>query len=146
MLSETDLVPDRQTLIDVLNAYGHSADGECGEAKALWNDIENVFVKYDCIVVTTLTDCLSRRGHLNEAYDVIADFEANTERLYHCMWLALMSGCRKFGDPLLGHKVYHDMTNRFYPNHHCIQHAKLLLTQLKQNELNAVNEQILISS
>ena len=47
----------------------------------------------------------------SEAYDVIAEFEAQTQQssphcaaheYYHAMWLALLSGCRKFERRLLG--------------------------------------------
>ena len=129
--TETDLFADRQTFIDILSAYGHcDGDDNVEEAKAIWNDIENLFAKYDCIVISTFVDCLSRKNHLNEAYDVIIDFETKTEQKYHAMWLALLSGCRKFKKQMLGEKVYKEMSNRFNKKDHCMMHANILLNHL----------------
>ena len=130
LLEEKELAPDRQTFIDVLNAYGHCHDSDIGEAQQLWNEIGNLFVKYDCIVVTTLVDCLSRRGCLNDAYDVIMEFETETEDSYYAMWLAVLSGCRKFEHRLLGQKIYDEMTQRFDAKDNCMTHANVLLSHL----------------
>ena len=130
LLMEEELVPDRQTFIDVLNAYGHCHDSDIGEAQRLWDGIGNLFVKYDCIVVTTVVDCLSRRGSLNDAYDIIMEFETETEDSYYAMWLAVLSGCRKFEHRLLGQKIYDEMTGRFDAKDHCMTHANVLLSHL----------------
>ena len=130
LLEERELAPDRQTFIDVLNAYGHCHDSDIGEAQRLWNEIGNLFVKFDCIVVTTLVDCLSRRGCLNDAYDVIMQFENETEDTYYAMWLAVLSGCRKFENRLLGQKIYDEMEQRFDAKDHCMTHANVLLSHL----------------
>merc|ERR1712228_490561 len=126
--TETNLFPDRQTFIDLLSSFGHcDGDENVNEAKTVWTEIENLFVKYDCIVISTFVDCLARKNHLNEAYDVIIDFETKTEEIYHAMWLALLSGCRKFKKQMLGEKVYKEMSRRFKKNDHCMIHANTLL-------------------
>eukprot|EP01084_Bolivina_argentea_P107378 191983_1 len=132
MMKHTNLYPDRQTYIDILNTYGH-CDGEenINEAMKLWNEINNIFAKYDCIVVTTIVDCLARKNYLNHAYGIIMDFETQTEEVYYAMWLAILSGCRKFQNKLIAQKIYNDMTNRFKPNDHCMTHANLLLSHIK---------------
>eukprot|EP01083_Nonionella_stella_P133185 404886_1 len=130
MMQETNLCPDRQTYIDMLNTHGHCGESDVKEAKQLWNEIEDVFIKYDCIVITTLVDCLSRKNCLNHAYDIVIDFELKTQQLYHAMWLALLSGCRKFQNGMLAKKIYNEMANRFASKDHCMTHATILLSQL----------------
>ena len=94
-------------------------------------NIDNIFAKYDCIVVTTLVHCLSRKNHLYHAYDIVIDYESKTEDVYYAMWLAVLSGCRKYENKLLAERIYKDMRNRFNAKDNCMTHATVLLSHLR---------------
>eukprot|EP01083_Nonionella_stella_P003951 11357_1 len=114
---EFNLIPDRKTYIALLNAYGHC--GHVNAAKHIWkHDIKCMDVKYDAFVVSSLTDCLSRKGCLQEAKQLIGkyeDYHQDRDSNYHneSMWISLLNGCRIHGNRVLAKDVYEEYIKRF---------------------------------
>ncbi len=105
MKIETNIEPNYKTYSILLNGCSHC--GDINQAKYVWNNIDNEKIKYSEDVCTAFIDCLSRKGLLNEAYDILKELEnniiienANNMKL---PWMALLSGCKKHNNK--------DMTN-----------------------------------
>ena len=107
-------IADRNTFIHLMNAFNHCGDKE--NAMSIWqNEISDAKVKYDSYLVTTLIDCLSRRGDLNGAYELIQEYEENKLREHandKYMWMSLLNGCKKHGDNKLAALVYNQLKNK----------------------------------
>ena len=95
------LSTNRHTFVTLLNALGHS--GRVSEAMAIWNDdIGDEDVQYDLYVVTSLVDGLARSGLLNEARNLILQFERTRGGTKDdAMWMCLLNGCVQHSDVML---------------------------------------------
>ncbi|CAF1285026.1 unnamed protein product [Rotaria sp. Silwood1] len=94
------------TYVSVLNACSHS--GLIDEARSIFKNIQLKTVK----IYTTMIDCLSRGSFLNEAQQLINEFEC-----YHppspIMYMALLSGIRNVKNSVLSQKIYDHMKKIF---------------------------------
>lgn len=113
MKNEIGVDVDSKTYILLLNALSHS--GEVTEAKDLWeNEIIDANIKYDEYVMTSLVDCFSRRGMLQEAYKKVVEYEENMKNGHNeIMWMTLLSGCNKSSDKSVASMVCNEYEKRF---------------------------------
>merc|ERR1712113_104172 len=93
-------------------------------------------MKYDSFVVTTMMDCPSRKGLLNEAMDLWREYEQEKAVENHPndkkMLMALMSGCSKHKDAEIAEEVYSEIKRRGEDN---VSAAFVLLSNIYASEL-----------
>ncbi len=84
-------------------------------------------------------DCYSRNGLLNEAKELIFEYEQFIEwnnnpniniSAYRAMWMSLLSGCRTHRNTNIGNNVYNEMQSRFYENEEYMTSAAALLANI----------------
>ncbi|MQL84795.1 hypothetical protein Taro_017289 [Colocasia esculenta] len=86
---KTAVVPDRISFLGVLTACAHA--GAVGSALGCFDSMQRVYgfeprpEHYGCLV-----DALSRRGHLQEAYELVKSMPSEPNA---CVWGALLAGC-----------------------------------------------------
>ena len=125
--------PNGKTYVVLFSALSHA--GKVAEAQALWESIEGAAaMKYEREVVSALVDCLARNGRLQQARSLVWEFEARTgSRENEVMWMAVMSGCVKFGDSAVGEQVYNEIfMKRFKDNESYAASAARLMQNLKE--------------
>lgn len=113
MIDETNMMPDDKTYIHLLTACAHC--NELERAKVIWSGIVDPDIKEDSFVVTAFVDCLARNGALDEGYVALMEYEK--ERKEHhpndkAIWIALLSGCRKYENRNLGNKLFEAFCER----------------------------------
>ena len=114
MRRDSELSPDRKTYLILLNGYNHN--GMVAEAEYLWSHgIVDMELKYDCFIVTTLVDCFVRRGMLNEARQLIMDYECHQDP-YEAMWTSLLNGAKQSKDTRFAEHIYSEMSSRLSVN------------------------------
>lgn len=112
----------------MINACSHSGDLE--EARKIWQNVPEDGIKYDGQLTTTLIDCLSRKGYLDEAYGLIEEYEHRTGRPYHAMWSSLLFGCHKYENMEFGKRVYESMQHRFKSDDQRMASATVLMSNI----------------
>ena len=119
---------DVQTYLLMINACSHSGDLE--GARKIWQNVPDDGIKYDGQLTTTLIDCLSRRGSLDEALRLIEQYEERTNRPYHAMWSSLLFGCKKYEDVEFAERVYGAMQQRFKRDDQRMASAAVLMSNI----------------
>eukprot|EP01083_Nonionella_stella_P158556 516275_1 len=103
--------PDVWTFRKLLNAYSYS--GNVDKAQQLWDVITDQSIKYDSFVITTLIDCLARKGMVSDAKQIWIEYEENKSIMNHPndkkMLMALMAGCSKCKNTHIGEEVYKEI-------------------------------------
>ena len=136
--------PDVYTHSMLLTACSHRGDME--SAERFWSEeITALEMKFDCIVITNLVDCLSRNGHLHKSMEYVKMYEgreSNKNKPYHPMWRSLLGATLKFEDKTMAQHVYDEYAKRFKEDSHKMGDAALLLSNLyaKHSEFEKVEE------
>eukprot|EP01084_Bolivina_argentea_P304410 525696_1 len=104
---------DKNTFILIISACSHSGDLE--KAKYIYeNDICDNKIKYDSYLISSLVDCYSRIGYLNDAKELILEYEIySNNNYYEGMWTSLMSGCIKYNNEILAEEIHNEINKRF---------------------------------
>eukprot|EP01084_Bolivina_argentea_P174202 301746_1 len=119
MRIETNIEANYKTYSILLNGCSHC--GDINQAKCIWNNIDNESIKYFEDVFTPFIDCLSRKGLLNEAYDIMKELQKEiineNRNNMKLAWMALLSGCKKFKNEDMANVIYMEIGKQF--NKHC---------------------------
>eukprot|EP01084_Bolivina_argentea_P177834 307522_1 len=102
-----DIIPDIKTFMHLIGSCSHS--GDVIKAKEIWNNIKDETLKYDNKVISTLIDCLARKGELKEAEQLILSNDINEITA----WISLISGCNKYKDKNMADNIYNEMNSKF---------------------------------
>ena len=142
-IKESEFIePDTYTFSILLTACSHCGNME--SAERFWNDeITDLRLRFDCIVVTNLVDCLSRNGYLHRAIEYVRLFETReSNKPYHPMWRSLLGATLKFDNKTMAQYVYDEYAKRFKDDEHRMGDAALLLSNLyaKHLEFEKVEE------
>ena len=112
MEAEHGLKGDDVTKLVVLNGCSHC--GLTEEAKAIFDEyVEAQSGGNAKEIYAAMTDCYARRGYLKEAADIIEEFEEQGYPPNYVMWMALLNGCRVYGDKKMANKVSDAFQLRF---------------------------------
>ena len=117
----------------LFSALSHA--GKVTEAQKLWEGVESGSeLKCEREVVSALVDCLARNGCVSEARSLVLEFEAHSAIMDNeVMWMAVMSGCAKFGDLAVGEQVFNEIfVQRFKDNESYVASAARLMQNLKE--------------
>ena len=122
------LVPNNWTYTIMISNYGHF--GMIEDAKDIWNNLsKNEELKNDKLIVAASIDCLSRNGHLDDAYDLIVEYEDICDE---AMWISLLGGCRKFDNKQMAQIVFYEFAKRFRNNNHYMSSARKLFAHFQR--------------
>ena len=103
---------DGKTYIALLNALSHV--GEAEQAYLLWRtQITDDGIKYDRFVMTSLVDCFTRKGMLQEALNRVMEYEEKTNGCDHIMWMTLLNGCSKHPGHSIERVIVDEYAKRF---------------------------------
>ncbi len=72
--------------------------------------------KYNKYTISAFIDCLSRNGYLDNAYQLLLEYENRCGIIQDPndgQWMALLNGCKKHGNKIFGEKVYNEMEKRY---------------------------------
>ena len=112
--NQNECKPSRDTFTYLINSCNHA--GDIKQAKSIWeNEIKDVELKYDSYLVTTLIDCLSRNGQLNDAYNLLQQYDKDklhNDKNDELMWIAVLNGCKNFNNAKLADVVHDEMKRR----------------------------------
>lgn len=121
----------------LINACSHCGDDEF--AYNIWqNDINDEQIKYNCYVITALVDCNSRKGKLNQALDIIINYEnihgfESDNNDNKAMWMSVLSACVNFQDSEMAEKVYNEFKTRFSYNDKYMLAADSILSNINSS-------------
>ena len=116
--------PDIKTFMHLMGSCSHSGDVE--SAKNIWNNIENNDYKYHTKVMSILIDCLSRKGELKEAEQLILSNDSSEISA----WMSLMSGCNKYKDKTMANDIYNKMNDKFGNDKTAMSPASVLISNI----------------
>ena len=126
MQSESGLVSDAKTYAVLLNACSHSGDVE--EAQRLWAEEIAEEMKSDLYLMTAFVDCLTRKGEVAAAKEMIERYErAENVEGNKVMWMSLLTGCHKHDEVDLAQQVYEEIVHRFRNDTEFVDDAKMVL-------------------
>ena len=66
-------------------------------------------ISYDAKLLSTLIDCLARKGELKEAEQLMLAYDIDEVTA----WNSLISGCHKHKDKCMAQQIYNKMENKF---------------------------------
>merc|ERR1711879_396078 len=148
------LTPNEKTCAILLNACNHSGDVEI--ALDLWNNvITERRVKYDRFVMTSLIDCVTRKGMVKKGKDLVSEYESywkdngkdGNHRLDNeAMWMILLNACKMRGDDddggdcakreKLTGEIYQEIQKRFGDDKERMAAAAVILSNVYAESSN----------
>ena len=99
----------------MINAHNHC--GDVDEAIKAWESIKGRDIKYDDYIMSIITDCMSRKGDLNQAFKFVMEYNIINE----VAWISLMSGCKNYDQQEIALKIVEEMLKRFDSKASCVE-------------------------
>merc|ERR1712129_65224 len=126
-----------KTFSILLSACSHSGDDKT--AKHIWSQlIENEQLRFDVFIMTSLSDCIARKGQLHEAFDLFLQFDnySNGKADDEVMHTALMAAYQKHKNVLIAQSVYDRIKKKFKDKTDYMASSSVLLSNLYKDAMN----------
>ena len=112
MMNETGMLPNRDTLIALISCCAHS--GDVAAAKRAWNTyaVNGGCNQYDSFLVSSLIDCYSRNGRIQEALALLRQYEelkTKPDPNEKAMWMSILNACILHKQDKLAATIYDEM-------------------------------------